>query len=90
MYRQASARRAELYNLPVFRVCVQEKKADRSGHPCFRTSNRECGQPSSFLLVAGARYVVEKKIPGRVIDFRCLEDVCRVTAKEPAILVAAA
>jgi len=33
---------------------VQEKKADRSGHPRFHRDNRECGQPSFSLLVAGA------------------------------------
>ena len=89
MYRQAFARRAELYNLPVFRVCVQEKKADRSGHPCFRKRNRECGQPSSFQVATGARYVVEKTIPARRVNFAYLASKYQVTANIPTILPAA-
>jgi len=43
----------EIYDLPVSGADVQEKK-DGQGD-----------RPSSSTLVAGARYVVEKKIPGR-------------------------
>ena len=46
--------RAEIYDLPVF--SVQEKKANRSGRPCFHRDNRECGQPSSFQMVAGVGF----------------------------------
>jgi hypothetical protein len=34
-------------------------------------------------------YVVEKKIPGRRIEFTCLDDPCCVTASKPVPLVAA-
>ena len=40
-------------------------------------------------MVAGARYVVEKKIPGRRIDFECLNVLCRVMASKPVLLAAA-
>jgi len=40
-------------------------------------------------VVAGARYVVEKKIPGLRIDFQWLEDLCLPTGHK-VILSAAA
>ena len=74
---KTSTGRVEIYDLPVFSVGVQEKKDDRSGHP------------SSFPLVAGARYVVEKKIPGRQVDFQCLEYICLPTGRKVILLAAA-
>jgi len=36
-------------------------------------------------MVAGARYVAEKKIPGRMIGFKCLDGLCRVTVSKLAL-----
>ena len=66
--------RAEIYDLPVF--SVQEKKDSRNG------------RPSSFQVVAGARYVVEKKIPGRRVEFVCFDEALEVLRRN-AILLAA-
>jgi len=40
-------------------------------------------------MVAGARYIVEKKIPGGRIDYKWFDEFCLVTATK-AILFAAA
>ena len=50
--------RAEIYDLPVFSLPVQEKKYGPDGHP------------SSLRVAAGARYVVEEEIPGLRTDFQ--------------------
>ena len=77
IFGRDSTGRAEIHDLTVFSVGVQEKKDDRDSHP------------SSFQVVAGARYVVEKKIPGRQVDFECLEGPCHVRASKPVLLAAA-
>ena len=69
--------RAEIYDLPLFGSGVQEKK-DGQGD-----------RPSSFLMVAGARYVVLKKIPGRRIKFECSEGLCSIATSKPVLLAAA-
>jgi len=61
----------------IYDLPVQEKKDSPDGHP------------SSFPLVAGARYVVLKKMTGRRVGFKCLEDHCRVMATTPMMFAAA-
>ncbi|KPL01518.1 MAG: hypothetical protein AMK75_04500, partial [Planctomycetes bacterium SM23_65] len=65
--------RAELFSLP--RIEALPPDSDNASNPL-------------FSMVAGARYVVEKKISGRRVDFICLEDLCRVTASNPVLLAA--
>jgi len=71
--------RVELYDLPVFASGppVQEKKDGHDGHP------------SSLRVVAGARYVVEKKIWGTRFELTYGEDELQVAAKNDAFLGAA-
>jgi hypothetical protein len=46
------------------------------------------GRPSSFLMVAGARFVVLKKIPGRTVKFTYLADALEVAQRTTNVLAA--